>query len=335
MKIRLAIFSAVVALAAFTFSGCGSAHDVSSYRHIEGFAQGTTYSIVYSDTTDHSARIEQFLVDFDSSLSIFDSTSLVSRLNEGLTDTVDAWYTECFEISQSVYKLSGGLFDPTLRPLIAAYGFARKNEQKEIDSVEFAAIMSTVGFDKVEIEGGRLVRQNPDTELDFNAIAQGYSVDLVGRIFDDLGIKNYMIEIGGEIITRGVAPSGEAWRIGIDSPEEGNFTPGATISTVVELQNRGLATSGNYRKFIDTPSGDRLSHTIDPRTGRSSRHNLLSATILAPSAALADALATACMVGGLEWAKKMIADNIDVDGYLIYADQNGAMKSYSTIPSAD
>lgn len=322
----------IAALLIFGLTACQS-NQSANYRQIEGFAQGTTYNIIYSDTTDYAPAIAAFLDDFDASLSIFDSTSLVCRINEGLTDSVDAWYAECFVISKQIHTLSGGLFDPTLAPLIAAYGFARKNVQKTIDSVEIARIMSSVGFDKVAIVDGRLVRQNAATKLDFNAIAQGYSSDLAARMLDSLGIENYMVEIGGEIVTRGVSPSGKPWRIGIDSPQDGNFIPGASLNTIIELDGRGLATSGNYRKYVELPSGERVNHTIDPRTGRSASNNLLSATILAPTAAMADGLATACMVGGLEWAKKMIAQNPDVDGYLIYADKNGDMKSYSTLSS--
>lgn len=319
-------FSYLPAFLLLLLGGC-QVQNSAAYRSINGFIQGTTYSIVYQDTTDRQPSIDSLLVDFDRTFSVFDSMSLICRLNRGDTDSVNGWFEECFAISERVYLLSDGLFDPTLGPLISAYGFGRKGEQREIDSVEFAAIMSTVGLSKIRIIQGKLVKDLEQIELDFNAVAQGYSTDLVSRMFDSLAVMNYMVEIGGEIFSRGVSSSGKAWKIGIDTPTQGNMLPGAWVNKVIELQGRGLATSGNYRKFIDKPSGERITHTIDPRNGLPATHNLLSATILAPTAAMADGLATACMVGGLEWSKKMIAAHPEVNGYLIYTDQAGSMQS--------
>lgn len=298
-----------------------------NYTHIEGFVQGTTYSIIYSDTADHKAHIEALLQSFDNSLSIFSDSSLINSLNNNYTDSVDIWFSDCFDISSKVFKQSQGLFDPTVAPLIEAYGFARKNAARTLDSVELAAIMNTIGFDKLAIVNGKLIKHNEATKIDFNAIAQGYSVDLVSSELGRLGIENYMVEIGGEIYAQGVSSRGDKWRIGVDAPIDGNIVPGANIAAVIELSGRGLATSGNYRKFIDLPSGERVVHTIDPRTGRAASHNLLSATIIAPSAALADAYATICMVGGLEWAKKFIKSHKELDCILIYADSTGAMQA--------
>lgn len=318
-------------LIALTVCSCVEA---TQYRTTEGFAQGTTYNIIYQHDKDLTGEIKELLSEFDKSLSLYDKESLICAINSGVTDSVDSWIQCSYDISKEVYTLSGGLFEPTLAPLIAAYGFARKEQRYELDSAEFQEIMATVGLDKVEISGGKVVREHPDTQLDFNGIAQGLSVDLVGELFDSKGIENYMVEIGGEIFTRGISAKGRAWRIGIDSPVEGNLVSGGDLATVIELQGRGLATSGNYRKFVDKPSGERITHTIDPRSGKSATHNLLSATIIARSAALADALATACMVGGLEMSKQFI-DSLNttqsVDCYLIYADQNGDMQHYSTI----
>lgn len=298
-----------------------------SYSHIEGFVQGTTYSIIYSDTANYKVRIEALLQRFDSSLSMFLDSSLINSLNSNATDSVDAWFSDCFDISSEVFAQSQGLFDPTVAPLIEAYGFARQSGARTLDSSEFAAIMSSVGFDKLAIKNGKLIKHNEATSIDFNAIAQGYSVDLVSRELEELGVENYMVEIGGEIYARGVSSRGDKWRIGIDTPVDGNIVPGANLAAIIELSGRGLATSGNYRKFIDLPSGERIVHTIDPRTGLSASHNLLSATIIAPSSALADAYATICMVGGLEWAKDFIESHKELGCILIYADSTGAMQA--------
>ena len=310
--------------------GC-TAPTKKEYTHIDGFVQGTTYSIIYSDSTDYKEQIEGLLDRFDYSLSIYNDSSLINAINDNLRDSIDYWFKECFSISSKVYSQTNGLFDPTVAPLIAAYGFARKNEQRSLDSIEIAQILTAVGFDKLKIENNRVIKQNPNTRIDFNAIAQGYSVDLVGEYFDYLGVENYMIEIGGEVYTRGVSARGDKWRIGIDTPEEGNNMPGANLTTVVELSNQGLATSGNYRKYIDLPSGEKVVHTIDPRNGHSVTHNLLSATIIAPTSALADGYATACMVGGLEWSKEFIKTHSELECYLVYSDTTGAMQVYSTL----
>ncbi len=309
---------------------------VPKYRTIEGFAQGTTYQITYQGNADYQSEVEDLLQRFDSSLSVYKEGSLINAINDNLTDSLDEWTRRVIEISMQAHSLTEGLFDPTLAPLIAAYGFARKEQQSDITQQQREEIMASVGMDRIAISsGGKLIKESETTELNFNAIAQGYSVDLLAEHLEALGVENYMVEVGGEIFCAGHSPRGSAWRIGIDTPYQGNMVKGGDIATVVELSGRGLATSGNYRKFLDTPSGERITHTIDPRSGLSTSHNLLSATLIAPSAALADALATACMVGGLEWSKSLVErlkqSSMEVDCYLIYADSNGEMQSYSTL----
>lgn len=317
-----------IVVAAILMSACAPV--AQNYRAIDGFAEGTTYSIVYSDTVDLQPRIDSLLLDFDFSLSIYNPSSLITALNENSRDSVDEWFTECFEQSVKIHRESGGLFEPTLRPLIAAYGFGGKEPQR-LSAAQIDSVKTLIGFDRLKIEDGRLIKADSRIQIDFNAIAKGYSVDIVGRMLDSMGIKNYMVEIGGEIYARGVNAKGEAWRIGIDMPYEGNFTPGESLQTIINVSDRGLATSGNYRKFLITDSGDRVTHTIDPRTMKPAHHNLLSATILAPTCTLADGYATACMVGGLEWAKSFVRAHKQIDCYLIYADADGAMKSYSSL----
>lgn len=325
------IFTLAVLCSLFS---CATKTAQSEYSTITGFAQGTTYTITYRDTTNYQPEIEKLLQEFDKSLSLYNDSSLLCQTNRNETDSIDLWMEESYNISKRAYELSGGKFDPTVAPLIAAYGFARKEDRHELTAAELQNTLQKIGLDKVSIENHKLVKTPADVQLDFNGIAQGYSVDLVSRMFENKGINDYMVEIGGEIFTRGTSPSGRNWRIGIDSPKDGNLISGADLANIVELQGRGLATSGNYRKFIDKPSGERITHTIDPKTGLSVHHNLLSATIIAKSAADADALATACMVGGYDWAKdfiETIAESDSVDCFLIYADENGDMQNYSTV----
>ncbi|MEG1414768.1 MAG: FAD:protein FMN transferase [Mucinivorans sp.] len=314
--------------------GCVACSGSLKYQTITGFAQGTTYRITYAEAEGKNLQdtIERFLARFDSSLSIYERGSLILRLNDNSTTVVDEWFKECFADYKLIYKASEGLLDPTLRPLIAIYGFGGKSSAPRTPSEsEIDSIMCFVGLDKVTLRGDTLVKQDSRTELDFNALAQGYSSDLVARMFDDMGIENYMVEIGGEVFARGVNPSGGKWRIGIDVPEEGNNTPGAKLQGVIELSGRGLATSGNYRKIAHDERGALLTHTIDPRTARPAVHNLLSATIIAPSAAMADGYATAAMVGGLEWTKALLSSHEELDALLIYAGSGGEFLTYSTL----
>lgn len=332
MKPNNATIIAAILLAVCIFTQ--SCTKTAPYQTVDGFAQGSTYHIIYQDPENRELRdsIDNLLNRFDKSLSIYNPTSLLSQVNTGdSTIVVDQWFEECFALSQQISQATDGMFDITLRPLIAAYGFGGKGEGRLLSQVEIDSMMNFVGFSKVGISQGRIVRQDPRIQLDFNAIAQGYSVDLLGRLFESIGIKNYMIEIGGEIFCLGVNSKGEPWKIGIDSPKEGNYTPGADLQTTIPLSGRGLATSGNYRKFAYTESGDKLTHTIDPRSGRPASHNLLSATLIAESAAIADGYATACMVIGFEKSVELLKANPSLDGYLIYADSLGNMKTYSTL----
>lgn len=296
------------------------------YQSVTGFAQGTTYAILYNDNGigDLKIEIEELLNRFDASLSNYNDSSILSRVNRGEDVEVDDWFVNCFNASMQVYQQTDNLFDPSLRPLINAYGFGAKGKKefRVLDSVQLEAILQNVGLNKIKIDNKKVVM--PDSmSLDFSAIAQGYSSDLVAQMFDSLGIENYIVEIGGEIYAKGVNAKGKSWRVGIDTPKEGNFIAGASIEEVVELDKKGLATSGNYRKFFEI-DGKKYSHEINPKTGLCSRDSLLSATIIAPNAALADGYATACMVGGYAWSVDF-AKRLNLQAYLIYQNHKGEM----------
>lgn len=307
-------------IAAAFFLSCSRSVE---YRTIDGFAQGTTYSITYGDSLNRDLRggVDSILAAFDKSLSNFDSLSILSRSNRGEDPTTDQWFDECFATSQIVYQNSDSLFDPTLHPLITAYGFGSRGKegyqlpsQQQIDSIKVF-----VGLHKVNIANSHITKQDPRIALDFSAIAQGYSVDVVASWLESLGITNYVVEIGGEVFARGKNAKGNPWRIGIDKPTEGNIVPGQELQTVLELDSRGLATSGNYRKFFTDSSGTKITHEIDPRTGHPSSDSLLSVTLTAPNAALADGYATACMVGGLEWTRRFLSRNSNIGAFLVYS----------------
>lgn len=304
-----------------------------SYATVDGFAQGSTYHIVYNDPQGRDLRndIEELLEDFDNSLSVYNPSSLLTRLNGNDTAAVpDKWFTECLEISRGISDDTDGAFDVTLRPLIAAYRIGTDDTPHILSQREIDSIRAFTGYKKVRIENGQLVKDDPRLALDFNAIAQGYSSDLMGAMFDSLGIRDYMVEIGGEILCKGKNPEGKEWRVGIDRPVEGNMVPGEDLQTILTLTDRGLVTSGNYRKFAFDENGNKVTHTIDPHTLKPAVHNLLSATIIAPTSAIADGYATACMVIGLEKSKQLLERHPEMEAYLVFSQPDGSMGVYTT-----
>jgi len=222
---------------------------------------------------------------------------------------------------------SGGLFDITIGPLVKAWGFG-PDAMKRFDPSMLDSLLALVGMDKVRLEGERIIKSDPDMFIDVNAIAQGYTVDLAVDLILSRGIKQCLVEVGGEVRTFG-DKHGMGWKVGIDTPADGNYTPGAEIQARIRLDDRALATSGNYRKFY-VENGVKYSHTIDPRTGSPVRHTLLSATIIAPTCAVADAWATACLVGGKDTAIAFIEKYDFLEGYLIYSDESGVMRSWTS-----
>ncbi|HPE23904.1 MAG TPA: FAD:protein FMN transferase, partial [Bacteroidales bacterium] len=263
--------------------------------------------------------------EIDNSLSIYNDSSVISAINANRSNLTDTLFREVFRASLQISSESGGLFDITIGPLVKAWGFG-PDAIKRFDESMLDSLLALVGMDKVGLEGDRIVKADPDMFLDVNAIAQGYTVDLVADLIVRSGITQCLVEVGGEVRTVG-DKHGMGWKVGIDTPADGNYVPGADIQARIRLDNLALATSGNYRKFF-VEDGIKYSHTIDPRTGYPVRHTLLSATIIAPTGAVADAWATACMVGGKDEAIAFIEKYDFLEGYLIYSDENGVMKSW-------
>jgi FAD:protein FMN transferase len=299
------------------------------YRTIDGFTQGTTYHIAYSDEAEMplDEMVEHLLALIDNSLSVYNKESIVSKVNRGEDVEIDTLFLNVFNRSLEINKMSDGLFDVSASPVFNVWGFGFKNREsvtrEKIDSAR-----SLSGMDKFRIEGMRVVKNITGAELNFNAIAQGYSADVIASHFDKIGVKNYLIEIGGEIFCKGVNPKGKRWSVGIDKPIDGNNIQGEDIQDVLLMQNRGLATSGNYRKFYEE-DGEKFSHSINPITGYPARNSLLSATVTAPDAMTADAYATWFMVAGLEKAIEIIESNPDIEGYLIYS-RDGILNVYKS-----
>lgn len=325
------LYTALMALAFLAWITACNPNTGEDYHSVQGFTQGTTYRITYQHPTESELhdRIDSLLGRFDKSLSSYDSSSIISAINRNDPDVLtDSMFRTVFRESARMYQVSGGAFDITLGPLIDAWGFG-PGEKQELDSAMVDSLLQFVGMEKVHLSGERLIKNHPAVQLNVNAIAQGYAVDVLSAYLEELGCRNYMVEIGGEIRTRGVNTSGNFWRIGVDRPEYGNMIPGQQLQVIINMHNRSLATSGNYRKFYEK-DGVLITHSIDPVTGYPKASSLLSATILSRECMRADALATACMVMGLEKAKIFVEDLKNVDAYFIYGDEFGAFQVWFT-----
>ena len=298
----------------------------SDYISFGGFTQGTTYNITYEskDSSNFQNEIDLLLAEFDTSLSTYNSLSLISKINENETTVTDFYFREVFEKAEEVYKASKGAFDITVAPLVNAWGFGFKNKE-EITYAKIDSILEFVGFNKVCLKDSFIIKSDPRLMLDVNAIAQGYSVDIIAQFLEEKGVENYLVEIGGEVKTKGFNKKGNDWRIGIDKPIDNNNFPGENLQAIVNLSNKSLATSGNYRKFYER-DGVKYSHTIDPKTGYPVTHSLLSTTVIANDCMTADAYATAFMVMGLEKAFNLSEELPEIEAIFIYNDENGKYK---------
>lgn len=317
MKRYLAIFSTLLVLLLAT--ACAPR---TRYVTVEGYMLGTTFRIVANTARSQGCLYSEAMrIDSlaKSSMSIFDSNSLISRINDNTTDILDIHLLRNIAVAARINSLSGGAYDITVKPLTDAYGFATKGR---IEHPNMDSLLQFVGFDKFRVDGNRIVKSDPRVQLDLNSLAKGYTVDLLADRLEQLGCSDYIVEIGGEIRAAGVNSRGTDWRVGIDSPFEGNNSPGEYQQSVVTISDKALATSGNYRRYYLDSQGNRVTHTINPKSGKSVCSRLLSATVLAQRCVEADALATMFMAMGdseaIALAQTLVESDIFV--YFILAD---------------
>lgn len=300
------------------------------YIFMEGFTQGGSFHIKYQPNPDSvsSKEIYQLLNNISASLSIYDSNSILSRINRNDTTVEpDRYFTEVYRASYKIYQMTDGAFDITVAPLVRYWGFLPKDSiVKESQSAD--SLLKLIGMDKTHLNGNKITKDNPLMEFDVNAIAQGYTVDKVAMLLESKNIKNYMVEVGGELKVKGRNPDGLAWKVGVDKPIENSDEFNRELENILLLKDVAVATSGSYRKYVEI-NGIKYAHTINPKTGLPTHHNLLSVTILAVDATTADALATAVMVMGLENGKQFIQEN-NLSAYLIYSDEKGKLKTWFT-----
>ncbi len=286
------------------------------YRQASDMVFGTTYKIVYECDSDLSVPIREELMKVDHSLSPFNKESVITAVNQNREVTLDPYFVEVFTKAMEISADTEGAFDITVAPLVNAWGFGFKNEQMptahQVDSLR-----RIIGYQKVTLADGKIRKQDPRMMLDCSAIAKGFGVDAVARMLYSRGVQNYMVEIGGEVVTRGVNAQRLPWRVGVVKPTEDSLSIGHDLQTVLNVTDKAMATSGNYRNFY-YKNGRRYAHTIDPKTGYPVQHSLLSATVLADNCTMADAYATSFMVMGMERAQKLLERHPELMAYLIY-----------------
>lgn len=301
---------------------------------IQGEAQGSTYAVKYICTSELVSKkaIDSLLLAFDESLSTYRPDSKISKINEGdSTIIVDDFFVKTFEVSSIIYKETDGLFDPTIGVLVNAYGFGPKKQKIELNPTKIDSLLQYVGFDKVRLNENRTISKKfPQTYFDFNAIAQGYSVDVMVDFLKSKGIENGIVEIGGEIVAFGKNTiENKNWVIGIDDPTQSPEE--RTLIAKIKLENLGMATSGNYRKVkTDSLTGEKFVHIINPKTGLSQQSKVLSATVLSKKCIDADGYATAFMVMDLQQTQDFLKDRNDLYVLLIYTDEQNTILQFKT-----
>lgn len=294
------------------------------YIHNEGKTQGTYYSATYQHPQgiDLQQKIEERMRKFDLSLSTYEPNSIISRINRNDTTVrTDTDFENMYNVARQVSEQSNGAFDITVGPLIKAWGFGLGNTS-HIKIPDVSKILPFVGYKKIRLENHKLLKDDKHIMVDANALAQGQSSDIIAKLLETNGCKNFMIEIGGEIVCKGLNAEGQKWRIGIDKPIDDSTSANSELQTIISITDCAVTTSGNYRKYYYL-NGKKYAHEINPHTGFPVVRSLLSATVIAPTCIQADAYATAFMVVGVDSSLQICKKIPNMDCYLIYIDKSG------------
>ena len=294
------------------------------YQHDRGMVFGTVYHITYQSSKSLQKDIEAELAKVDASLSPFNERSIITAVNENRDTVVNKMFSDVFALAMKISDSTNGAFDITVAPLVNAWGFGFKGgampSRHQVDSLK-----ALVGYHKVSLTNGRVSKTDPRIMLDCSSIAKGYGCDVVAKFLSAKGIDNYMVEIGGEIVTRGISEKRLPWKIGVTKPTDDSLNVNQEIQTIINVTDKAMATSGNYRNFY-YKNGRKYAHTIDPSTGYPVQHNILSSTVIADDCATADAYATAFMVMGLDKAKTILSRHPELMAYFILASDDGTNK---------
>ena len=296
------------------------------YQHDEGQVFGTFFHITYQNDKSLKSDIMAELDKVDKALSMFNKESIISRINNGDDVETNAMFDDVFNIAERISDNTGGAFDITVAPLVNQWGFGFKTGNPPTKAT-IDSLRSIVGYKKVALKDGHIRKTDPRVMLDCSAIAKGYGCDVVAKLLRDHGIENYMVEIGGEVVTHGLSEKRLPWKIGVTKPTDDSLAVDKELQTVLNVKNMAMATSGNYRNFY-YKNGKKYAHTIDPATGYPVQHSILSATVLAAHCAEADAYATAFMVMGMQRAQDILKQHPELMAYLIYTDSKGNLKTW-------
>lgn len=291
-----------------------------SYIKDSGMVFGTTYSITYQYHENLKSDIEGVMQQVDNSLSPFNKSSVITAINNNTSTKADKYLTEVFTLAQTVNKETDGAFDITVAPLVNAWGFGFRNGTRPTDA-QTDSLLAIVGQEKVTLKDGEIIKSDPRIMLDCSAIAKGFGVDKVAEFLAGKGIENFLVEIGGEISARGKNSRGTEWNIGVTKPVDDSLSINQENQAVLQITDKAMATSGNYRNFY-YEGGKKYAHTINPHTGKPAQSDILSATVMAQTCAVADAYATAFMVLGSEKAKEILKKHPELQAYLILSDNS-------------
>ncbi len=300
--------------------------NITPYHNDKGMVFGTTYSITYQADSSLHTSIKKELQKVDEALSPFNKQSVITAVNENRNMTVNKMFADVFLMAEKISEDTDGAFDITVAPLVNAWGFGFKSgkhpSRHDIDSLK-----TIIGYKKVSLNDLRVTKTDPRVMLDCSSIAKGYGSDAVAAMLERHGVKNYMVEIGGEIVTKGISQKRIPWKIGVTKPIDDSLSLSQEIQCIINVTDKAMATSGNYRNFY-YHGGKKYAHTIDPKTGYPVQHSILSATVIANNCATADAYATAFMVMGMEKAQKLLERHPELMAYIIFADKDGIIQTW-------
>lgn len=320
--------SGLAVLLIFSVFSCKNEKQLLEHKFV-GETQGTYYAVTFfaKDSMDLQPEIDSLLHRFDSTASTYKPNSIISRINKNDPEvTTDSLFEVIFKKAMEVSENSGGAFDVTVGNLVNAWGFGFTDPTK-LDKQKVDSLLSFAGYKNVSLKDHKVTKKDPRIAIDYNAIAQGFAVDVVASFLQSKGIENYLIDIGGEVVAKGTKPGNLKWSVGIEKPAA-HADDDRKVQSIVELDNMALSTSGNYRKFYEV-NGVRYSHTIDPKTGYPVSHSLLSASVLASDCMTADAYATVCMVLGHDKAKDFISSQKGLEAYFIYYEDSAMKTDYT------
>lgn len=307
-----------------------SCKDEVQNKRLTGNIFGTTYTIQFEapkSEIDFQEQFDKLFYIVNKSMSTYQANSIISKINRDEEVSIDSHFRKVFDASKEIYVATNGAFDPTIGVMVNAWDFGSDNGIENLDKKTIDSLMLTVGFDKVTREGDKIIKQHKGTIIDFSAIAKGYGVDVIANFLDTQNVESYLVEIGGEIRTKGFnTSSGNPWKIGVENP---NFDGTQSVMKAISLTDEAMATSGTYRKFKVDENGNKYAHIIDPKTGYSSKNNVLSVSVIAKECMIADAYATALMTMSVDDIKDFVEEHPELKVFIIFENDNKELEPLS------